>query len=88
MLQTIATYFSFNTKQSRVEKYFNRWQHGFRAKKFCETQLFSTIHDLTQKFEKGETIDVIILDFAKKFDTISQNLLFFKLDRYGMENFI
>ena len=52
----------------------------------CETQLVSTIHDLTQRFQKGETIDVVILDFAKAFDTVSHNLLLFKLDRYGISN--
>ena len=51
-------------------------QHGFRAKRSGEIQLVSTIHDLTQRFEKGETIDVLILDFAKAFYTVSHNLLF------------
>ena len=61
-------------------------QHGFRAKRSCETQQVSTMHDLTQRFEKGETIDVVILDFAKAFDTVSHNLLLFKLDMYGISN--
>ena len=41
---------------------------------------------MTQGFEKGETIDVVILDFAKAFDTVSHNLLLFKLNRYGISN--
>ena len=42
-------------------------QHSFHAKRSCETQqLVSTMHDLTQRFEKGETsqcrnFDVVIL---------------------------
>ena len=44
------------------------------------------MHDLTQRFEKRETIDVVILDFAKAFATVSHNLLLFKLDRYGISN--
>ena len=56
------------------------------AKRFCETQLVSTIPDLTQRFAKGETIDIVISDSAKAFDIVSHNLLLFKLFRYSVSN--
>ena len=46
-------------------------QHGFRKGRPCETQLILTVHDIAEGLNnKGQT-DIILLDFAKAFDSIS-----------------
>ena len=36
-------------------------QHGFRTKRFCETQLILTVEDLAGETDKGGQTDVILL---------------------------
>jgi hypothetical protein len=43
-------------------------QHGFRAKRSCESQIISLIHELSQNNDKNIQTDLIIMDFAKAFD--------------------
>ena len=58
--------------------------HGFRAGFSCETQLILTLHDLLQAYDKGEQMDVCILDFSKAFDTVPHDKLLYKLGEYGV----
>ncbi len=62
----------------------NNLQHGFRARRSCETQLTLTLHDLTHAIDKRKQIDMVILDFSKAFDTVAHNKLLLKLDHYGI----
>ena len=48
-------------------KIFSDAQHGFRTKRFCESQLITTIHKIAQVLDQGEQTDVILLDFQKTF---------------------
>jgi hypothetical protein len=41
-------------------------QHGFRAKRSCESQIISLIHDLSQNNDKNIQTDLIIMDFVRK----------------------
>ncbi len=59
-------------------------QHGFRAKRSCETQLIETISDLSKNLDEKRQMDVLILDFSKAFDTVPHNRLTKKLDYYGI----
>jgi hypothetical protein len=43
-------------------------QHGFRAKRSCESQIISLIHELSQNNDKNIQTDLILMDFAKAFD--------------------
>ncbi len=63
-------------------------QHGFRAKHSTVTQLILTINDLTGSIEKGETIHMAILDFAKAFDKVPHERLLAKLEYYGIRGSI
>ena len=51
------------------------YQHGFRAKRSCESQLIITLEDILRSRDKGNNIDMLILDFAKAFDTVPHNRL-------------
>jgi hypothetical protein len=43
----------------------NENQHGFRAKRPCESQLLMTTNDITKWMNNNIQVDIAILDFAK-----------------------
>ena len=48
-------------------------QHGFRARRSCETQLVGFIHDLASTMQRDQ-MDVAIMDFSKAFDSAPDNM--------------
>ena len=61
------------------------FQHGFRSKHSCETQLLLTTHDIAQQHDLNHQVDIAILDFSKAFDVIPHQRLLNKLSFYGIE---
>jgi len=59
-------------------------QHGFRARRSCETQLLWTIQTIASKLKGRGQVDVILLDFAKAFDKVPHRRLLHKLQYYGI----
>jgi hypothetical protein len=59
-------------------------QHGFRAGRSCETQLVHTFNKLAVNKENGQITDVVILDFAKAFDSVNHRKLIYKLAGLGV----
>ena len=59
-------------------------QHSFHHNRSCETQLTSLLYDLTYTFDQRIQTDMVILDFAKAFDTVPHRHLLYKLDWYGI----
>ena len=59
-------------------------QHGFWARRSCETQLLTICHELAETIDKRDQMDLVILDFAKAFDRIPHRRLLGKLDHYGI----
>jgi hypothetical protein len=59
-------------------------QHGFRARRSCETQLITTVQELAKNMSSGKQIDAILLDFSKAFDKVPHRRLLMKLDHYGI----
>jgi hypothetical protein len=55
-------------------------QHGFRCNRSCVTQLLNVFHDLGRALDSGNEIDLLYLDFAKAFDSVSRSKLLFKLN--------
>ena len=55
-------------------------QHGFRARRSCETQLISTIQEIARNMTQKGQVDVILLDFAKAFDKVPHHRLLHKLN--------
>ena len=43
-------------------------QHGFRRGRSCLTNLLTFLDRVTEELDKGGSVDVIYLDFAKAFD--------------------
>ena len=60
------------------------WQHGFRSKRSCETQLLSLVQELHQNLESKEQVDMVVLDFSKAFDKVPHKRLMAKLQNYGV----
>ena len=60
-------------------------QHGFGAKRSCETQLVGFINDLTKGSQKGQ-VDVAIMVFSKAFDVVHHDRLLLKLNYHGIRN--
>ena len=48
-------------------------QHGFRKRRFCETQLIITIQEMSSRLANGKQIDLILLCFEIAFDKVSHD---------------
>ena len=59
-------------------------QHGFRARRSCETQLLTLVHELATSIDSGIQTDLAILDFSKAFDRVPHRRLLVKLQHYGI----
>ena len=59
-------------------------QHGFVPNKACVTNLLETLDIITDAVNKGHSVDLILLDFAKAFDKVSHAKLIQKLEAYGI----
>jgi hypothetical protein len=57
-------------KHLEKNKILTNLNHGFRCGYSCETQLITTINDFLQEHDKGQQVDIAILDFSKAFDTV------------------
>ena len=60
-------------------------QHGFRKRRSCETQLILTCHDLAKVVNNSSQVDMLVMDFAKAFDTVAHKRLLGKLESYGID---
>ena len=64
---------------------FNADQHGFIKGKSTLTNLISTANDINELLDRRKTnVDVIYLDLAKAFDTVSHCKIIAKLQQYGI----
>ena len=60
------------------------YEHGFREKRSCESQLLMLIDDLFKSVYKEKQTDLILLDFSNAFDKVSHETLALKLHDYGI----
>ena len=60
------------------------FQHGFRQKRSCDTQLIQTVHDLAKCLHDGEQVDAVLLDLSKALYKVPHARLEAELDYYGI----
>ncbi|ORD93219.1 hypothetical protein ECANGB1_585 [Enterospora canceri] len=48
----------------------SNYQHGFRNKRSCLTNLLDFYNDVFNIYDKTKTVDIISLEFQKAFDKI------------------
>jgi len=81
-----------HTIQSNILKHLDKYkiltdaQHGFRAKRSCETQLIITLDDIIKNAAQGKQVDIALLDFSKAFDKVPHKRLLHKLHFFGIRN--
>ena len=73
-------------KHLDIHKILTDSQHGFRARRSCETQLLETLDDITKRAANNKQIDIILLDFSKAFDKVPHKRLLNKLNYYGIRS--
>lgn len=61
----------------------NKYQHGFRSKRSCESQLTEMVCDISKMMDDGQEVDAIFLDFSKAFDKVDHVNLIQKLKKIG-----
>ena len=62
----------------------NHFQHGFRQKRSCKTQLVTTVRDFADCLNRKGQIDAVLLDFSKAFDKVDHEKLLTKLHSLGI----
>ena len=64
------------------------FQHGFRKKRSCSTQLLGVFHDIGEALDSGKEADMIYLDFSKAFDSVPHPKLLLKLQQHGISGLL
>ena len=59
-------------------------QHGFMAGKSCTTNMLEFMEKITSEADRGKSVDIVYLDFAKAFDKVPTERLIRKLDAHGI----
>ena len=59
-------------------------QSGFRNNHSTTSVLLELLNDITKIIDDGNCVDIIAVDFAKAFDSISHNKFIYKLQFYGI----
>ena len=75
---------SSSTPVNHLTKYLSTCQHGFLQGRSTVTQLLGFLHKIGSALDKGQQSDILYLDFAKAFDSVSHSRLVLKLHHYGI----
>jgi hypothetical protein len=59
-------------------------QHGFLSKRSTQTQLLECLNEWTGLIDAKDYVDVLYMDIAKAFDTVSHSILMQKLTEVGI----
>ena len=71
-------------RQLATYSWLSNYQHGFRARRSCESQLLIATNDLNQALNQNGRVDAAVLDFSKAFDKVPHRRLLRKLDHCGV----
>ena len=65
-------------------KLLNKFQFGFRSQHSTNLALIYLVDKIAKAIDEKEIVLAVFSDFSKAFDTINRNILFFKLNYYGI----
>ena len=76
----------FSTSSDFLDRqnFFTSFQHGFRQKRSCESQILTTLKDFTNFLNSSAQTDAVLLDFSKAFDKVDHKLLLSKINNAGI----
>ena len=60
-------------------------QHGFTKGKSCPKNFIQFFYRIFEWYDKGDSLDIIYLDFHKAFDKVPHKRLIIKLEGYGIQ---
>ena len=61
-----------------------RSQYGFRAGHSCKNAISEVLGEVVKSLQNGKTTVCILLDLSKAFDSLEHEMIFKKLDKYGI----
>ncbi|XP_073516627.1 uncharacterized protein [Phyllobates terribilis] len=61
-----------------------QYQHGFMRDRSCQTNLIAFYEEVSSQLDRGESVDVVYLDFSKAFDTVPHKRLVYKMRMLGL----
>ena len=67
-----------------LNKLITPFQHGFLANRSTLTNLLSCVTEWSKHVDNRDSIDVLYIDIAKAFDSVSHAKLLCKLEKYGI----
>ena len=70
----------------RVNGLLSKDQHGFLPKRSTCTQLLVTLNEISLLSDAKMQVDVVHIDFAKAFDSVSHQKLLLKLESYSLHS--
>ena len=59
-------------------------QYGFRAGHSCESAISEVLGEIAKSLQNGKTTICILLDLSKAFDSLEHNVIFDKMEKYGL----
>jgi len=62
----------------------SQYQHGFRFKHSCESQLISFTQEVYNNLENGKQTDSIVMDLSKAIDKVDHNKRICNLSALGV----
>jgi hypothetical protein len=78
----VSNIMSFYDKHNILSPY----QHGFRSKWNCQSQLVSFSQEFHDNLESGQQTDVRVMDISKAIDKVDHHKLVCKLERLGISH--
>ena len=69
---------SMNMDYLDANRILNDYQHGFRQRRSCKSQLIETVRDIADSLDQSSQEDAVLVNFSKAFDKIDNATRFYR----------